>query len=1621
MKTSFLYFSLLLYFFCTNQLLAQIPSCTSSDCNTIEANWELVSDSLFVCEGETFQVSGAASSPLDNIETFHWYFIDNATLEILFDTILFDTSYVSYTYNHSPTFPCANQANTIDLLVDLIVTSPDCGNGATSCNWKLSSVVIELKPISIFNLESEECLPNLITFENSSCYAETYLWDFGDGTTSSLPTAQHMYSAPGDYEVTLTVSNSCGTDVSSETITIIEPAISNPIPEPGYVDTSNDTIFICLDSLFTPVTIPLNGDSLSLHETSYAWNNLNFYAGASWLTDPPSNDPTPNIPDPAVVFSDTGLYLIILTVDNACLIPNSDTIFFKILSGTTLADLNQDDVCLNLSYVPQNFNPNATYTVNGDTITTFPTPLELGVGTYSVVCYLENLCGDQIVSDEFEITNVADVFVIPPDEDTLCIGSDLILLDYGPPGGTWSGSNNLIFSPTSDSVWYNPSQIESVSISYSDGVLLCNDMDGFDISVIGVNVTTQDYQKCEWSTPFPLSANPPGGTWSSIDCPSCIVNDSFVVSTMVNMGLTIVNLNYTVTSSAACEGMGTSVVEIVYPIADFTMADTFCTNQSVTVNNSMSVGTQYEWRLDGVASTAPPYTSLSAGNYNLELVSIIGECRDSVNFDFTIIAPPPAITFTATPLQGCADLDVLLAIDSNQLSGLTYTWSLDGTPFSFDFDPGLITLPQGLSDTTYTISVSTGNGCGGEIASQDILVFPKPTANFGTNQNEYCSGDTVYFANVSFGTPTAVFWDFGNGLTSTELNPPPMIYFTGDTPSIYTVSLIATNNCGTDTLYRDIVVNPTDVNAFFNVDPVSACVGEAFCFESFSTIGAALEFDFGDGNTTSNPSPCHVYTTPGTYEVSLKVFGCGFDSIVATITVLPLPEVDIILNPSYCPNELIPFSALVTNVVDYVWDFGDGDSDSISTPQHAYATPGTYLVHLTGISIDNCVQNDSVLVTIMEPPNAVFTLDSDSICTGTAINFINLSSPDVVTCFWDFGDGNFSTDCSPSYTYTINTPPTATLIVSNANDCEDTTSQVINLFPDPEPAFSFINNQQCSPVEVTFTNLSQNGESYFWDFGNGQTSTETNPTIVYGEGGIYTIELTVTNGLCARSVSLVDTIYQTPEFEVPLGDISACFPDNVIFEVPVPNPDHNYLWDFGDGNFSFENFVDYSYAAPGDYPVKLLVTANDFPFCKDSISEIVNIYEQVLANETVTDVLCFGESTGQIDITTTSGTAPFQYDWSNGSNLPNIENIPAGNYGLTITDSNNCMWDEEITVAQSPQIISFAVDSSIVTCFGGDDGAVCIDVEGGNPDYTINWENGTTTDCLENVAAGNYTVSITDANNCLTETSFNVFENPVIAVSDSVVNVSCFGFGDGFILLDNITGGVSDIYNTTLTGPVDYEGGYLFQNLLPGNYSLTVQDLEGCMVELDYSIGEPDSMWMNIVEDSLYLNMGDSIRIEVDHNANQALFDWSPFNTLNCIDCEDPWAQPLKTTSYSLSLTDVNGCSAKDDVLILVDPNRKFYIPNTFTPNNDGRNDLFRIRSRISSIRKVNTFQVYDRWGELLFERNNFRPQEENERDAWNGTYRGKELSSETFTYYVEIEYLDGVLESAEGTITLIR
>ncbi len=1485
-------------------------------------------------------------------------------------------------------------------------------------------VTFQNPPQAFFNINPTViCVGEEACFNDDSCPTENLSivsWDYDDGSPLGTDDC-HTYNQVGTYNVVLTVENNCGTASTTQQLTVINPPEARIAVTTNNIDVSSTPFIYCLGS----GGVGLDGDSLSLNENAYEWQSLSNVPGASWVLPPdaPSpNDGTPNIPDLAVSFSDTGFYELILEVDNACNQPDFDTIQVQVLSGEALSQPNQPDGCMELSYTPENFNPNATYTINGVLQSIFPTVL--GIGSYEVICNLTNECGSQTTVDNFEVFDAVEVNILSPFPDTtICLNSDSIMILYGPLGGVWTGENLLV---QGDSVFFNPVSLGEFELTYGISVgvgTACDDVESITITVIDSGIEVFDQEVCSTSAPFPMGATPSNGIYTSIDCPSCIQNDTFIISELLLTGLNSVSVDYSIMNSVGCEGSNSFTVRIDDPIAIFSLEETYCVGDLIVPDISGTNGT-ISWTIDGQNVGTPPFntTTLGVGSHTITMIAIAGDCDVEYTDMITIFNLPTNVGFVATPLEGCADLEVMLTNTTPNFDNESYEWYINDSLFAEVPNPGSVLLGQGLSDTIYTISLIAGNSCDGAIFEQDITVLPRPVPQFGPMQDVYCSGDTVTFSNVSFGGPMSSWlWDYGNGTTSTDSIPLSVIYLADTIPINYTVSLTAANDCGSERFDYELVILPTDVKAFFNISPLEGCSNSEVCLTNLSTLGANILWDFGDGNTSTKPNICHTYSDPGTYTIMLKAFGCGFDSIQQEVVIHPSPETEFTHNFIACPGEPVNFDNLTIGASSYQWDFGDGNTSTLNNPSHVYVDSDTYQISLLATSIDGCQNSTSGSITVLVPPVADFSISTDSICSGEVIGFANNSNSNILTCFWDFGDGSTSNQCDPFHSYDTAGSFNITLVVSDNNNCRDTTRQTISVSSVPVPSFSATPNQDCSPVIMSFSNTSVNADSFIWDFGDGNTSTAINPIHSYLVGGNYTVQLTAINGVCSETNILEVNINQTPSvnIEIPTGQ-EGCAGFEVHFISNSDTESIKFDWDFGDGINSFDANPTHIYSTAGVYEATLFAE-DTISGCLDTAFVSIEVFEQVEANGTVSDILCNGDSTGIVDINITSGTSPFVYNWSNDIDSQDQNQLTAGDYDVTIIDSNNCTWVDTFIVSEPSAISAIVADSSIATCFGDNDGSICLEVTGGVPEYSISWEIGLQVECIENVVAGEYPVEITDNTGCRENFVFEVFQNPQIELVDTFGSITCFGVDDGFIKLDSIYGGASDIYNTTLSGPRIFNGGNNFPGLLPGKYDLIIQDLEGCVLESNYIIGEPDSLWVTIFDDTLNIGLGDNVILNSSHNVGDPLFMWSPSETLDCEDCEDPVAKPFSTTTYYLSLFDLHGCSAMDTVTIIVDSNKEFYIPNTFTPNGDGRNDFFRIRSRLNSIRQINSFRIFNRGGDMVFEAENFRPQAENFDHAWDGTFRGKQLAPDQFTYYAEVEYLDGEVELAKGTILLMR
>lgn len=288
----------------------------------------------------------------------------------------------------------------------------------------------------------------------------------------------------------------------------------------------------------------------------------------------------------------------------------------------------------------------------------------------------------------------------------------------------------------------------------------------------------------------------------------------------------------------------------------------------------------------------------------------------------------------------------------------------------------------------------------------------------------------------------------------------------------------------------------------------------------------------------------------------------------------------------------------------------------------------------------------------------------------------------------------------------------------------------------------------------------------------------------------------------------------------------SCFGGNngaVNITVSGGTPAYSFAWSNG------QNTEDLNTLTSGIYTV----TVTDANGCTKTAVATVSQPMALLAVTTATDDACFGASNGDVSLTVTGGTTPYTYVWSNGTTTQNLVNVAAGTYCVTVTDAHGCSTSTCTVVLENPEII-LSTSVTNVNCNGGSDGAIELSVSGGTPAYSLTlWSNGKTTQDISGLAAGTYTVTVTDFSGCTRTTSATVTQPTAIVLSATAVNVSCFGGANGSIDL-TVSGGTSP-YTYQWSANAGNATTQDVNGLPAGTYNVTVTDAHGCAKVLQQS------------------------------------------------------------------------------------------------------------------------------------------------------------------------------------------
>lgn len=540
---------------------------------------------------------------------------------------------------------------------------------------------------------------------------------------------------------------------------------------------------------------------------------------------------------------------------------------------------------------------------------------------------------------------------------------------------------------------------------------------------------------------------------------------------------------------------------------------------------------------------------------------------------------------------------------------------------------------------TYTVQMIDSNFCGQIPTTIDINIVPPPIAAAGQSDDTICAGQSVTFQNLSTGGADEFAWDFGDGGGFQASGNGNQIH-TYATPGTYTIRLaigIAGSTCrDTVPLILEVLLSPT---ADIGLDNAIGCDSLYVNFTD-SSVGTiiAWNWDFGNSQTSAAPNPgLQFYGSPANYPVSLTVtnnLGCdNTDNEIIRIYQTPVPD---FTPTSICANEIAQFMDLTASapgdpVVSWIWNFGDGSPTSgLQNPTHTYAAAGNYDITLT-VSTANCMASDTTQIVVEQLPNANFLLDVDSGCSPLSVNFINLSSANSVSYLWDFGDGDTSTQTAPNHVFTnnfgVDTNYTIRLVAYTNFGCSDTVTRTVDVFP--VPLAQFTDNSQlikCSPAVIAFVNQSIGGAtSYLWDFGNGNTSTQTNPSDTFVNNfnvlDTFTVSLVAfSNKGCSDTASQDYIVFPKPS-SLPAVIDSGCSQLTVNFPPVVGAV--NYVWDFGDFTAGTGPTPTHTYTN-NDTITRLFTVelrTSSAAGCKDTSTGIVKVYHlpdaQIIANQTI--------------------------------------------------------------------------------------------------------------------------------------------------------------------------------------------------------------------------------------------------------------------------------------------------------------------------------------------------------------------------------------------------------------------
>ncbi len=652
-------------------------------------------------------------------------------------------------------------------------------------------------------------------------------------------------------------------------------------------------------------------------------------------------------------------------------------------------------------------------------------------------------------------------------------------------------------------------------------------------------------------------------------------------------------------------------------------------------------------------------------------------------------------------------------------------------------------------------------------------------------------------------------------------------------------------------------------------------------------------------------------------------------------------------------------------------------------------------------------------------PQAAFEANLAEGCIEQAVVFSDLSAyPDgtIAAWEWDFGPGASPATALGAGPHTVvySTPGPKPVLLSltSAQGCVVSAVQEFDVFCCERQYQASV---AISPITclgnadgMLSLEMAHPAGPYAFTWSNGATG----PTASGLEPGSYSVTVSEILGC--------DTIYtflmeDPPPFAfdttIIMPTCNGGMDGSIRLDVNGGTPPYQFSLQGG----AFSPGGEFSNLSIGDYAIRLLDANN----CEADF--LITLRELELELDPLVQAVnppsCFGFSDASIELGISNGLPPYRYDFNDGLgyvDASSLSGLAAGVYAVDVLDANLCRGSFSFRV-ENPPALEVEFSESPISCHGLADGGVAALPSGGTGSYLFQWSTGSTAAGLGQLAAGEYTLTLTDAAGCRLVAAYRLGQpDPLLPGLAAIELPLCTGDANGRIAI-SMEGGLRP-YTYSL-GSSAFQPDSLFNGLAAGLHQIVVSDAAGCMASLEVAMADPPPLLVDAGDRQLVI-LGYEAQLRAQPNDPEVIYQWSPTEGLSCNDCPAPNVLPLRNTTYTVLVQDSKGCLALDSVVVVVSPDRPLFVPNAFSPNNDGRNDVFTAHGG-PGLRQIISLKVFDRWGSLVFEQQNLGP--DPAVVAWDGLIQGQPAPNGAYAYLFEVEFIDGQKRHFYGDVVVLR